>query len=381
MLGSKIKRNARGFSLVELMIALVLGLVLSAGIIQVFLANRQSQRVEQTVARLQENGRIALDIITQDLRMAGFYGCAAPVKLGTGETASISSGSFKNHASSLATTFAGAQPAFTPTSILGFKKTSGTWTPALAASLNTTSVTSARDGSDVVAVYYGEDIGARISGDVSGANNISIERPSATSPCFTQNELALVSNCTDSDLVAVTNTPNCSNPIVSLAHTTSLNSDNTLVGSYSSTGMAATSASRPRVLKFMQHVYFVRDSLRKNPSGAPIFSLYRLENGIAAELVEGIEFLKIEFGEKLDSGNIRYVTSDDASIKWQNVIVARVGVLAQSYEPVRDANDTADYAVADQPITATGSGVTHSGGRTLRQGYTATIELRNRLQQ
>ena len=64
-----------GFSLVEIMIALLIGLFLLGGILQMFSANQQTYRMQSSLARLQENGRIALDFLARDIRIAGYWGC------------------------------------------------------------------------------------------------------------------------------------------------------------------------------------------------------------------------------------------------------------------------------------------------------------------
>lgn len=61
-----------GLTLVELMIALVLGLLLLGGVIQIFLSSRQSYQLQDGLSRLQENGRFAMDVVTLNLRHAGF---------------------------------------------------------------------------------------------------------------------------------------------------------------------------------------------------------------------------------------------------------------------------------------------------------------------
>lgn len=71
-------RPQAGLTLVEMMVAISLGLVLLASIAQVFLANSESARFGSALARLQEGGRFALDEMATDLRMAGFLGCRAP---------------------------------------------------------------------------------------------------------------------------------------------------------------------------------------------------------------------------------------------------------------------------------------------------------------
>ncbi len=64
-----------GFSLVELMIALALGLVVIAGIIALFVGNSQAAAVVSGQARLQENARFAFDFISRGARQAGYFGC------------------------------------------------------------------------------------------------------------------------------------------------------------------------------------------------------------------------------------------------------------------------------------------------------------------
>ncbi|WP_163650608.1 PilW family protein [Modicisalibacter sp. 'Wilcox'] len=62
----------RGVTLVELMIALVLGLLITAGIYQLFSASQRTHRLEQAVASVQENGRFLLNVFQRELRHAGF---------------------------------------------------------------------------------------------------------------------------------------------------------------------------------------------------------------------------------------------------------------------------------------------------------------------
>ncbi|PUA27958.1 MAG: hypothetical protein B0W54_15730 [Cellvibrio sp. 79] len=63
-----------GLSLVELMIAITLGLILMGGVIQLFLSSRESFQVQQSTSGIQESGRLASEFINRDLRMAGFTG-------------------------------------------------------------------------------------------------------------------------------------------------------------------------------------------------------------------------------------------------------------------------------------------------------------------
>jgi len=70
------KRNAGGFSILELMIALLLGLIVVAGIVQLFVGNSRTYEIVNAQSRLQENARFAYEFITRAARSAGYFGCA-----------------------------------------------------------------------------------------------------------------------------------------------------------------------------------------------------------------------------------------------------------------------------------------------------------------
>ena len=69
----------KGFSVIELMVAMVIGLVLMAGALSIFFSSRVTFSTNEHMARLQENGRVALDLVTHDIRSAGYNGCSRGV--------------------------------------------------------------------------------------------------------------------------------------------------------------------------------------------------------------------------------------------------------------------------------------------------------------
>jgi type IV pilus assembly protein PilW len=64
----------RGLTLVELMVAMVLGLFLMVGAMSVYTQGRQQYQSAGSVARLQENVRFAFDVLETDILLAGFWG-------------------------------------------------------------------------------------------------------------------------------------------------------------------------------------------------------------------------------------------------------------------------------------------------------------------
>ncbi|MCB1842024.1 MAG: PilW family protein [Halioglobus sp.] len=68
------RKPQRGLSLVELLIALLLGVLLSSGVVAAYLGGKRHFLYAEQMARMQENGRYALGLISRDLAMAGFFG-------------------------------------------------------------------------------------------------------------------------------------------------------------------------------------------------------------------------------------------------------------------------------------------------------------------
>ena len=64
-----------GFSLLEIMIAMALGVMITLGLTKLYLGMKQSYVVQTDMARLQEDGRLAAFILTNNIRMAGYSGC------------------------------------------------------------------------------------------------------------------------------------------------------------------------------------------------------------------------------------------------------------------------------------------------------------------
>ena len=69
----QLARRCRGLSLVELLVAMALGMLLSAGMVSLFLESRRQYFYDEQLSRLQENGRYAINLLSRELAMAGFF--------------------------------------------------------------------------------------------------------------------------------------------------------------------------------------------------------------------------------------------------------------------------------------------------------------------
>lgn len=72
----------RGMTLIELMISITLGLVLSGAVASLYLATKQNEQKAESVSNMNENARLALQKIGRDLQMAGYYPSSTPNVIG-----------------------------------------------------------------------------------------------------------------------------------------------------------------------------------------------------------------------------------------------------------------------------------------------------------
>lgn len=75
--GVYVPSQHRGFTIVELLVALVLGLVLVGGVINVFVTSGQILRTSQGLSRIQENARFAVEMLAREIRETGQVPCGS----------------------------------------------------------------------------------------------------------------------------------------------------------------------------------------------------------------------------------------------------------------------------------------------------------------
>ena len=73
--------RARGFSLIELMIAMVLGLVVIGSAGAIYIANKRSYAATEVLSRVQESSRVAFELMARDIREAAAVPCAKDIPI------------------------------------------------------------------------------------------------------------------------------------------------------------------------------------------------------------------------------------------------------------------------------------------------------------
>ncbi|MFW6752440.1 PilW family protein [Pseudomonas glycinae] len=73
------KRHNLGFGLIEMLVALALGLIVVLGVVQIFLAAKNTYVSQNSAAAMQEDARFVLSKMIQELRMVGMFGCLGTI--------------------------------------------------------------------------------------------------------------------------------------------------------------------------------------------------------------------------------------------------------------------------------------------------------------
>lgn len=74
----KFPARQRGLSMIELMVALLLSTLLLLGVLQLYSNSSHSNIVSSALSRVQDSGRVVLDMMSTDARRAGYQGCQMP---------------------------------------------------------------------------------------------------------------------------------------------------------------------------------------------------------------------------------------------------------------------------------------------------------------
>lgn len=368
----KIIAKQQGLTLIEIMISLALGLLLSAALLQVLTSTGKISGVEGALSSMQETGRYALDTVMKDLRVAGYGGCM--------DTQKDSDPTNTTNVDVIADALAGS--VYEAPGVFGYEvNTAGVFDPpVVAAPMNAiqtggTATVKARPGTDVLSVNFASQTSANVVSNAAGGNAVVDGNPWDAEA----GDFMFITNCTKAHLFELTSI-GASGGNFSLAHVTGSNNadgnNGVFIPNYDSSG--------GKVRLWEMRTYFVGDTGRTTANGDPVYALYqRIYDEPAQELLEGVENLQVEYGMQVVGGNgrTRYVSANDPDLDFGYVINVRVGLLVHSVEQVADILDQNTYSLPGGVDIIPGDGLTantHATDRALRKAFIATVQLRNR---
>ena len=353
-----------GLTLVELMVAITIGLIILTAVARLFVTSRSTYTLQEGLARVQESGRFAMEFLSQDIRMAGYAGC----------NANLPSSQIGNLVAS-----ATSATSFNPDGIAGYKHTCTTsctgalseWSPGLTSVYFPSGSGEIQPiaGSDVVVIQRADTVSTHLTENPSpNAVNVKIVDTTALAGMIGGNDILMVSDCKGADVFRATGVSSGSGK-VNITHTSG-NTNNNFTHSY---------GNDAELMRLVTRIYFI--GRRNNDSNNPP-ALYRKELGsggvlVTQELVEGIEIMKLIYGEDTDTPkngvpNI-YRTNPSSVLNWRQVLTVRVGLLVRTPATVDQENDTRTYDLA-------GITVGPYNDKYRRRAFNSTVQMRNHFQ-
>ncbi len=347
----------RGLSIIELMVSIAISVSVLSALTYVYVGSRGAYRTNEALARVQENGRFALEWIARDLRGAGYMGC-----LSRATTLEVYTRSGP-----------GAMPF--GAGIWGYEEGAG-FVRTGSSPTNPTTIDHVRGDVVVISKLVESDPPVYIIEQDATNANVKVTIGGSQ---FQDGEDLLVTDCQRAALFRATNVSggNCNAGAgnfgcITIVHSATGN-DPHRIPSFGREGRAF-------VARYARIGYFIGN----NRAGRP--SLYRFQTSPsrpAEEVAENIEDIDFLFGLDTNGDNAVdiYRRADQLNASdWDRVLSVRVSLSAVSSEtgavPARQEiylRDTNNDTVVD-PDAARGG-----GDRRLRQTFSTTVALRNRL--
>jgi type IV pilus assembly protein PilW len=357
------KPGAAGMTLVELMVGMAVGLFVATVAIATFVSTRTLNVVNASTTRMNENARLAMDLLHTDLRSSGFAGCRPlgqrqddpPVTVLNG---GVDSGFIATGASGL----------------LGYKGTGTGFSPALSAKL-TNLGTAAIPGSttpvadsDIVSVRVPADTAALgVVGTMATTTAAPQLKPATADNPIVQGDVVLIANCESAAIFQVTEANPAATGVLSHA-----------VGGAVAPGNASADLghafrSDATVYRLQTRHYYVAPSLIRPGTN----SLWRLAVPATvvgpnpAEVANGVDRMVVDYGVDTDAApdqNVNRYFDASGVANWDRVLTARLQMLVATPDNgMARAPQTVRFAGADVAAT----------DRRIRTALTEVVTLRN----
>lgn len=344
----------RGFSIVETMIGITLGIILSIAILSVYLAQKNTYRTNTSQALIQNTESAIAALMIPTIRSAGFCGCNSAIfalsNLNEGGPPPLGS---------LSTT---------PSIIYGYDASAGTtinitqdnaanssqsnqWSPGLDRSLTG----NVQPSSDIISVF-GPPIGTAPIGIItitSGSSSFTLQ--SATS--LAVGGFGAISDCLKATVFQITNVTGAT-----ISHTAG-------TGALTNASSGFTNNYQPgaQFVQIIQTAFFVAN----DPSGQSALRRATLNpdgTWSIQSLVPGVDTMQVLYGIGSNGVPAEYVPAS-AVTNWGQVYAVRLGFLLEGQVGSATLNATT-YSVL-------GTTVNVPADNRLRHVFEMTIQLRN----
>ena len=380
-----LKSKTQGFTLVELMVAITIGLIILAVLSQVYVGSKRTYRSQEALSRLQENGRYAIDFLGRDIRVAGYMGCIGP------------GAAFRNIAKSIS----GWTPLNITTNpptlegIIGYEQAS-----ALVPAGFPVLMADVKSNTDVVEIQHFSATGAKVTVSSSASPppstaNVQI----ASNPLsFQTSEVLVASDCVSADIFAAT-TVSVGVGKVTIAHAIASNTSNNTSKAY---------ADNAEIMRIETSVYYISsltglcppDSLCRKRLGfyaaaatpwcVDATAAVAIYGFCVEQVAEGVEDMQVLYGVNttnnpnhtadkfVSAATITAINCATSTLCWANVVSTRINLLLRTVDATVSPDNLATYPASQIPLFNGGIPPTIATPRAYRRVYTETVTLRDR---
>lgn len=343
-------RSQRGLSLIELMIAITLGMLVLVSVSLIFVNTSRSRTEMERANRQTENGRYASQLLANTLRMTGYIAEFDPTPLVTTALTALPD--------PCATATADLITAL-PLHVQGVNNVTSATTPSCLSDVKT--------GTDIMVVRRTSACAVGSTGCAAFANGVPHFQASLCTPATGNTELAFQ---------VTTNAEYA-------AHYFTLSTSS---GDFTKHKTNCTAAAD--IYRYFVHIYFIANN---NVAGDGIPTLKRAELGAGSftivPLVDGIENMQIDYGIDTGTDGVPDVytqnpgayggCSGNACVEnWRNVMSARVNLLARNTEISVGHTDNRSYSLGYND-DGTAITVLPTGDRYKRHVFAETTRLAN----
>ncbi|ROR94745.1 type IV pilus assembly protein PilW [Sinobacterium caligoides] len=349
-----------GLTLVELLVAMAIGAILILGVSETFVTHKMSHSLQLGIGHVQEGGRMAVAMMSRDVRMADYWGCA---KNGINLSSSIGFNANDDKYDFLT----GGAGGVSGKDVVGSMTIDGL--PVV-------------DGSSVVTLRGAQPSSCTVT---TTGTDLKLATIGISGCEVKKNTVVAISNCLAGDI------------FVNSA------ADNASVLGYKSTGTTPPNNAGSQVI----HCGVGNDSCLSQPyevgaqilfpysvsyfvsvgaSGEPGLYKYDALKNNSSELIDGVESMKVSYAIDLDYDSTKSIVDLEApsrsvhtymtakqinqkpNIKWEQVIGLKVDLLLRSDDGVRSESKTVTF-----------NGVNYGGAdRRMREIFSSVMNIRNR---
>ena len=339
--------RSQGFGLVEIMISITLGLLLTAAVLQVFVANNRTYKTGEAVSEVQEAARYLQSELPRQLRMAGYRGCLSKQDITLINTL--------NNASTVTYNFNAG--------LVGYDNLSTALPTELAAHL--TGDPAPLTGTDLLIVQRPDSQPLSIVATNNAAQLFAVEEANNV---LAVGDIAIVTDCNKGHIFQVTNIT-LSGGKANIVHgVSSLTPGNqSSLASWDPNNKLNIYSTNAEIMRYGSETYYLATN---SVSGRP--ALFRkLNGGMATVMQDGVYDLQILYGidTNADRQTDRYVTAPNVTA-WNQVLTIQMELLLGSSET--------GAVTGSQTMTFNGSAMTTSDDRWYMPTVITAV-LRNRL--